>query len=256
ADGRGDASQRLVPGLVPPGGRLPALADPRDQQPVGAVHDLARRATPDAEEAPAVRVVTIPPDGDHPVVLDLDHHAAVGRVAVHRAHGPGLSRHGTILRVMRPAEVIVVGGGVVGLCTACELARRGLRRVAVLERGACGQGATAKATGGIRVQFGSEVNVRLSLRSLEAFRHWPDRYGGDAGYRPVGYVFLATGAEQMARLSEGAELQRRLGARVERWSPADAGERLPGVRLDGVSGATFGPDDGLGDPGTAVNALL
>jgi sarcosine oxidase subunit beta len=154
-------------------------------------------------------------------------------------------------------EVVVVGGGIVGLSVAHEVARRGVRRVTVLERGACGQGATSKATGGIRTQFGSEVNVRLSLRSLEAFRDWSNRYGGgDAGYRPVGYVFLATGDEQLARLRAGAELQRRLGARVEVCDAAETARRLPGLRLDGVAGASFGADDGLGDPRAALHSLL
>ena len=152
-------------------------------------------------------------------------------------------------------DVVVVGGGIVGLAVANALAGRGVR-VTVVERGACGGGSTAKATGGIRSQFGSEIDVRLSLRSLEHFRDWSDRYGGDAGYRPVGYLFLASTAEQLERLRAGAALQRRLGARVEVWAPGDVGRLLPGLALDGVAGATFGPDDGLGDPGAAVVSLL
>ena len=65
------------------------------------------------------------------------------------------------------ADVAVIGGGIVGLSVAHALARRGVGRVAVLERGACGGGSTSKATGGIRCQFGSEVNVRLSLRCVD-----------------------------------------------------------------------------------------
>jgi sarcosine oxidase subunit beta len=154
-----------------------------------------------------------------------------------------------------PFDVAVVGGGIVGLAVANALAERGVRRVVVLERGTCGMGSTAKATGGIRCQFGAEINVRLTLRSLEAFRDWPHRYGGDAGYRPVGYVFMAATADQLEGLLRGVELQRRLGARVELWAPDELAQRLPGVTVDGVAGATFGPDDGLGDPGTAVGSL-
>ncbi len=157
---------------------------------------------------------------------------------------------------MDACDVAVVGGGIIGLSVAHALALRGAGRVVVMERGACGEGSTAKATGGIRCQFGSEINVRLSLRSLDWFRDWARRVGGDAGYRPDGYLFLATTDEQLAGLRAGAALQRGLGARVEVWEPDDVRDRLPALALDGVVGATFGPDDGLGDPGTAVGSLL
>ncbi|MDR0360991.1 MAG: FAD-dependent oxidoreductase, partial [bacterium] len=70
---------------------------------------------------------------------------------------------------MQGADVVVVGGGIVGLSVAHALRERGAD-VAVLESGQCGLGSTAKATGGIRTQFGSEVNVRMSLLALEHFR--------------------------------------------------------------------------------------
>lgn len=156
---------------------------------------------------------------------------------------------------MAMAEVVVVGGGIVGLSVAWSLRRRGAA-VTVLERGVCGQGATAKATGGVRTQFGSEVNVRLSLASLPFFRRWREIHGGDAGYRPIGYLFLATSREQRDALRRGAEVQRRCGARVELLETDQVAARLPGVRLDGVLGGSFGPDDGLADPGAAVASLI
>jgi sarcosine oxidase subunit beta len=64
------------------------------------------------------------------------------------------------------ADVLVIGGGVVGLSVAYHLASRGVRNVMVVERGQCGGGATLKATGGVRTQFGTAVNVALSLLAL------------------------------------------------------------------------------------------
>lgn len=157
---------------------------------------------------------------------------------------------------MDSVDVAVVGGGIVGLSVAHALRERGVARVAVLERGRCGEGSTSRATGGIRVQFGAEVNVRLTLRSLDAFRGWPARFGGDAGYRPVGYAYLAATPGHLALLRSGAALQRRLGARVELWDAGELPARLPGVALDGVAGAGFGPDDGMADPRAAAASLL
>ncbi len=153
------------------------------------------------------------------------------------------------------ADVVVVGGGIVGLCVAHELRSRHLR-VIVVERGRCGQGSTARATGGIRTQFGAEVNVRLSLRALVHFREWSDRYGGDVGYRPIGYLFLATTTSQVEQLRRGVALQRACGARNRLLDRDEIARCLPGAVLDDVLAGSFGPDDGLGDPGSATTSLV
>ena len=148
----------------------------------------------------------------------------------------------------------MVGGGIVGLCTAYQLAVRGFR-VVLLERGRCGEGSTSRATGGVRTQFSSEVNVRLSLRSLAHFRDWAARYGGDPGYRSVGYLFLATEPAHLTHQQRGAEVQRACGARVELLDRDGIARYLPGLTID-VLGGSFGPDDGLADPGSAVTSLV
>lgn len=152
-------------------------------------------------------------------------------------------------------EILVIGGGIVGLSAAHALRRSGAGRVTVVERDRCGSGSTSRATGGIRCQFANEVNIRLSLRSLEYFRDWKARFGGDAGYRPTGYLFLASDQAQLAGLVRGAAMQRKLGARTQILDPDQVARRLPGVRLDGVVGASLGLDDGLADPGAAVSSL-
>lgn len=153
-------------------------------------------------------------------------------------------------------DVVVVGGGIVGLSVAWSLKRRGAGRVTLLEKGSCGQGSTGKATGGVRSQFGSEVNVRLSVASLPYFLDWTAIHGGDVAYRPVGYLFLATTRDHLDSQARGSDLQRACGARVDLLSPEDVATRLPGVNLDGILGASFGPDDGLADPGAAVASLV
>lgn len=154
------------------------------------------------------------------------------------------------------ADVIVVGGGIIGLSTAWSLRRRGIRSVLVVEKGLCGHGSTAKATGGIRCQFGAEVNVRLSLASLPYFQDWEAIHGGDVAYHAVGYTFLATSPAHLEAQSRGAAVQRACGARVELLTPLAVSEQLPGVDMSGVLGASFGPDDGLADPGAAVSSLF
>lgn len=155
----------------------------------------------------------------------------------------------------KPAEVVVIGGGAIGLCVAWSLRRRGAS-VTLLERARCGSGSTGRATGGVRTQFGSEVNVRLSLASLGWFRDWEEVHGGDIGYRPIGYLFLATTRQQVEALARGDELQRACGARVELLRVQEVPKLVPALSPDGVLGASFGPDDGLADPGAAVSSLV
>ena len=67
----------------------------------------------------------------------------------------------------RTADAVVVGGGVMGASTADHLAREGGKSIVLLERDdLSGQKATGKCAGGIRYQFATEINVRLSLLSL------------------------------------------------------------------------------------------
>ncbi|HVT60128.1 MAG TPA: FAD-binding oxidoreductase [Thermoanaerobaculia bacterium] len=147
------------------------------------------------------------------------------------------------------AEVVIVGGGVIGASVAYHLAARGCRDVVVLERLAeLGGGSTSRATGGFRAQFATEVNVRLSLLARAKLLRFRDEVGADPGYRPCGYLFLARDEAQLATLRSFAPLQRAAGLtevievgpgpeEVRRWNPA--------VRADGVVGGTFCPSDGF-----------
>jgi sarcosine oxidase subunit beta len=66
-------------------------------------------------------------------------------------------------------EIIVIGGGVVGLSIAYHLTRLGCRDVIVLDRESIGSGSTSKCPGGIRQQFATETNIRLSMEGVKFF---------------------------------------------------------------------------------------
>src|SRR5574341_2033599 len=157
--------------------------------------------------------------------------------------------------MMQRAEIVIIGGGVVGLSIAYHLAARGCDRVCVLERGRIGQGATAKATGGIRQQFSHEINVRLSQESLKQFERFEEEMGCSADFRQVGYLFLASSGDDWAWLQEAAVAQRRLGVAVELLTPEEVGRRNPGLRSDDLLGATFCGTDGLADPHAVLHGF-
>src|SRR5438477_10784425 len=103
--------------------------------------------------------------------------------------------------MMRSAEVVIVGGGVIGASVAYHLAARGCTDGLGLERGArAGEGSTGRATGGFRAQFATPVNVRLSLLSREKLNAFRGETGVDPGFRPCGYLFIAANEAELAAL--------------------------------------------------------
>jgi sarcosine oxidase subunit beta len=144
------------------------------------------------------------------------------------------------------ADVVVIGAGVIGASVAYHLARAGWRDVVVLDRAAQpGLGSTGKATGGYRAQFGTAVNVRLSLLAREALRRFPDELGVDPGYRAVGYLWLAREAATLATLRAAQRVQHACGlTEAQELSADDARRLVPQLAVDDVVGAVFCPTDG------------
>jgi sarcosine oxidase subunit beta len=155
---------------------------------------------------------------------------------------------------MRTAGAVVIGGGIMGVSAACHLATAGVRDVLLLEREAgIGLGSTGRCAGGFRHQFSSEINVRLSLASVRMIRAFGDEHGLPLDLHLDGYLFLCRDAPTWAAYRQDAAMQRELGARVELLDAAAAAALVPGLAVDGLVGATFGPDDGIADPSGLTN---
>lgn len=150
------------------------------------------------------------------------------------------------------AEVVVVGGGVMGASAAFHLAEAGVTDVLLLERDALAGGSTSRSAGGVRAQFSDAVNVALGLRSLPAFEQFGVRPGGEIDLHQVGYLFLHTEAEAWATAQEAVELQNSMGVPTRLLTAAEAGALSPGVEVGDVLGATFHPRDGYCSPENVV----
>ncbi|HEY4179183.1 MAG TPA: FAD-binding oxidoreductase [Kofleriaceae bacterium] len=143
------------------------------------------------------------------------------------------------------AEVVIIGGGVMGLSIAYQLAKRGLDDVVVIERGYLAEGASGRNGGGVRAQWSTEINIRLMQESVELCKRFAVDLGVNVWFRQGGYLFLARNAKEIARLEKNIALQNRCGVPTKMLSPEGAQDIVPEIDLNGIVGASFNPTDGI-----------
>ncbi|WP_327322014.1 FAD-binding oxidoreductase [Streptomyces sp. NBC_01210] len=158
--------------------------------------------------------------------------------------------------MVHSAEVVIIGGGVVGASIAFHLAEAGVRDVLVLERDEPASGSSGKPIGGIRAQFSDPLNIRLGQRSLEAWRAFNARPGADIGMESVGYLFLLGSKAEEATFQQAVDVQNELGVRSRIITPREAHELCPYVDPHSVVAAAYSPDDGYALPKAAVHGYL
>ncbi len=155
------------------------------------------------------------------------------------------------------ADVVIVGGGVMGVSSAYHLGLKGCQNVLLLERESFfGTQATGRCAGGIRYQFSTEINVRLSLLSLPMLDRFEDELGQPIDRRCTGYLFLLTSEESVTRFQEIVAMQRRLEVNTEWLTPKEIAARAPLLKLEGVLAGTNHADDGLADPNSVVQGYV
>jgi sarcosine oxidase, subunit beta len=149
------------------------------------------------------------------------------------------------------ADVVVIGGGVIGTSIAYHLAEAGVD-VCVVERGELASGSTSRAAGGFRAQFSDPLNIAIGLRSIEAFTRFAERPGGEIDLAQVGYLFLLDRDEDVAAFEQSVALQNELGVPSRFVSLAEIGELCPLAGVEGVLAATYCPLDGHASPEAVV----
>src|ERR1044072_8764768 len=148
------------------------------------------------------------------------------------------------------ADVVIIGGGIVGSSVAYHLTEAGCANVLILEReGRQGMGSTAKSMGGVRAQFATEVNIRMSLYSVDFFSKFEEVTGQTAGYKPHGYLFVATNARHLDYLNANLKRQQACGLQhVEMVTREEIIKVIPQMIADDVLGGSFCSSDGFVDP--------
>ncbi len=145
-------------------------------------------------------------------------------------------------------DVVVIGGGNLGLWTAYRLARRGFGKIAVFERGWAGNGATSRSAGVVRQQGGSETAVKLGKLSRELYLELGEDLGLDSGFIETGYYIVAETEQEKEGFLRLVKVRQDAGVENEWVEPEEGRRRFPDLNWDRFVGATYTPNDGYVHP--------
>src|SRR5579863_1856868 len=152
----------------------------------------------------------------------------------------------------KTAYVVIIGAGIVGSSIAFHLTAAGCKNVLMVERETRqGLGSTGKSMGGVRAQFSTDVNVRMSLYSIPFFARFEEATGHPSGYKPHGYLFMATNDWHLNYLRKNSALKK-----AELLSPDDIREILPQLRSDDIVGGSLCRTDGFVDPESVMTGFM
>jgi len=161
------------------------------------------------------------------------------------------------MELPKTADVVIIGGGVMGASAAYHLAQRGMKNISLLEKEQFfGQGATGRCAGGVRYQFSTPINVRLSQASLPMLERFKEEIGQDINYRQCGYILIATTEKDVQAFKHNVELQNSLGVGTKWLSAEEVRARLPLMCFDDAHAGTFHEKDGLVDPNSVVMGYI
>jgi len=147
----------------------------------------------------------------------------------------------------RTADVVVIGGGVVGTATLFHLARMGAGKVVLLERKHLACGATGKSSAIVRTHYDNPLEAEFAFKSLPTFHHWDDIVGGDCGFVNNGYVRLVE-PYNVEKLKLNVGLMQAIGINTRVLLREEVRELVPWIKLDDVPAAAIEPDSGYADP--------
>ncbi|HEX9386283.1 MAG TPA: FAD-dependent oxidoreductase [Anaerolineales bacterium] len=155
------------------------------------------------------------------------------------------------------ADIVIIGGGVMGASAAYHLAKCGMKNIVLLEKEEFfGTGATGRCAGGVRYQFSTEINVKLSIESLTLIERFKEELGQDVNYRKCGYLLIATNQKDATTFKNNVELQNSLGVQTQLLSGNEVRERLPLMKFDDAIAGTFNQEDGIVDPNSVVAGYI
>ena len=153
------------------------------------------------------------------------------------------------------AQVVIVGGGVIGCSVAYHLTKLGWRDVVLLERSQLTAGTTWHAAGLVVTPSGDELSVEMSTYTIELMKSLEAETGQSTGFKPIGYLQLACTPEWLEERRRMAVAARRLGVNYQEISPSEVKEMWPLADTSDIIAGFFTPEDGRANPVDFTMAL-
>lgn len=158
--------------------------------------------------------------------------------------------------IKNKANAVIIGGGVIGASIAFFLSKAGMNDIVVIEKEELlGSASTGLCAGGIRQQFGTEINTRICMESVKIFENFDKIVGEKIEFAQAGYLFIASKEETFKNFQKNALMHKSLGLDVKVLSPAQIKEKVPFVNTDDLLGGTFCQSDGFADPNEVTQAF-
>ena len=153
------------------------------------------------------------------------------------------------------AQVVIVGGGVIGCSVAYHLTKLGWRDIVLLERSQLTAGTTWHAAGLVVTPSGDELSVEMSTYTIELMKSLEAETGQSTGFKPIGYLQLACTPEWLEERRRMAVAARRLGVNYQEISPSEVKEMWPLADTSDIIAGFFTPEDGRANPVDFTMAL-
>lgn len=152
----------------------------------------------------------------------------------------------------KPTDVIVIGGGISGICTAFGLAKRGVD-VTLIEKMFIAGGPTGRSSAVVRQHYSNEVTASMALESLKVFQNFDDVVGGDCGFHQTGMI-LGVRESDLEMLKANVGLQQEVGINTRVIDIKEIRELEPYISTDGLAAAAYEPESGYADPAGTCNS--
>jgi sarcosine oxidase subunit beta len=156
---------------------------------------------------------------------------------------------------METADIVIIGGGIVGVSIAYNIAKvdRNKKIIIAEKEKLLGQGSTGKCAGGVRAQFGTKINIQLSIESLKFFENFSKEMEYETTFYQNGYLFLLTKDEEVNAFKNNVELQNKLGINSRLVTKEEIKKIFPELNLDDVKMGSFYERDGFISPADVMN---